>query len=222
MENNAMCSDNLNDREAKVELELNNALLFAEGVYCHWEGDKPLAKDAITVTEDPHAKIAYPWSLLDPNSETFFAEAEEFSLFENCQETEIAKRSSDFFAGLHHRWEALSLQETLIQKFAMRVPQELVTAIAQRAEQVVSASVSLSDKLVESVQDVLPWLTRWTLEDLELQARPFAYAMRDGNTKVDSNVRTADWQELSDVDKAKLSLSVASYALTELNKQKQS
>lgn len=221
MENNAMYSDNLNEREAKVELELSSALLQAEGVTCSWDGNQPLTEESIAVSEDPHAIIAYPWNVLDQKSEAFFATPEGNAIFEDWQELEIAERSGAFFSGLHDLWSAAALQDTLLQKFALRMPQSLVTAIAQCTKQVAASSLSLSEQLMQSTQAVLPWLTGWTLEDLGVQARPFAYAMRAPNTQVVDSVRVADWQDLSDVEKAKLSLIVASYALTELKVDEQ-
>lgn len=222
MDIRVMCSNHQNNPEANVEHDLWAALLEAEGVSCSWTSGEPLTEKIVTVEEDPHAKIAYPWN--PAKADDFFAELEQESLFEDWQSEEITARSKSFFAHLDRLWAASSnnLQATLTQRFAARIPQNLLATIAQRAQHLVSSSLSLSDQLVQCVQDILPNLTELVEEDLYVLARPLAGAMRDSGPQqaVDSalaSVRPLSWEELSETEQARLSLIIARYALAELN-----
>ncbi len=217
MENNAMCSDNLKDYKAGVAADFRDALLQAEGVSCHWQEHKGVMEPTIVVAAVPEARITYPWNPVELEAEAFFAEAETDSIFAGLADAEMTERADAFFAQLNPIWATSSLQVSLSQRFAARVPVALIRAIAERASQAAASSLSLAEQLVQSAQDVLPLLAGWTLEDLGVQARPYAFAMRDGSAQTpEAHVRMTDWQELSDVEKAKLSLAVASYALAEL------
>jgi hypothetical protein len=97
----------------------------------------------------------------------------------------------------------------------------LLGAIATQAHQVLSTSQSLADQLVQCVQNILPDLAE---EDLYVLARPLAYTMRNGESHcaVDSTlekIRTVAWEELSEVEQARLSLAVARCALLEIESQ---
>jgi len=148
MENKVMCSDHQADPEANVEHDLWAALLRAEGVNCSWRGQEPLTEDQFTVVEDPAAQIPYVWNPADPESEAFFTTLEQALPLDDWAPADVTTRSSTFFAQLNQLWSAATLQETLIQRFAIRVPQQLLTAIATRAQQVLSSSASLADQLV--------------------------------------------------------------------------
>ncbi|PSB28047.1 hypothetical protein C7B82_14435 [Stenomitos frigidus ULC18] len=211
-----MCSDNQANSEAKVEEALWATLLHAEGVDCSWTGDEPLTETNFAVAENASATIPYIWNPAAPESETFFTALEqEFSL-DDWKVDEVATRSSVFFAQLDQLWSAATLQETLVQRFASRMPQQLLTAIATRAQQVLSSSVSLADQLVQCVQDALPNLAE---EDLYVLARPLAHAMRGNDSPVESTlerVHSIEWDALSEVEQARLSLAIARFALAEL------
>ncbi|NJR64328.1 MAG: hypothetical protein HC772_01725 [Leptolyngbyaceae cyanobacterium CRU_2_3] len=109
------------------------------------------------------------------------------------------------------------LNTEFFQRFSTQVPQHLLNTIVQRAQQVISSNLSLADQLVHTVQDCLP---TWGEEDLQVLARPFAYAMRGSETEVLEvalrSVRCAEWQELSSIEQARLSLAIARYAIDQL------
>jgi hypothetical protein len=220
MERKAMCSNNENF-EARVERDLWSSLLHAEGVRCDWNGESDLTEEQFSVEENPNAKISYPWDSTDPSTEEFFESLEQsFSLDNAYSEAEISARSGAFFDRVNHLWGAATLQDSLIERFASRVPQALLGAIAMRAQQVLSTSQSLANQLVQCVEDVLPNLA---VDDLCVIARPLANAMRDGETgnPVDAalaKVRSVAWEELSEIEQARLSLVVARYALAELDR----
>ena len=106
------------------------------------------------------------------------------------------------------------------QRFAAQVPQQMLDAIVQRAQQVLSSNLTLADQLVHAVQDCLP---SWEEEDLQVLARPFAYAMRGSETEMLEvalrSVRCAEWTELSGIEQARLSLAIARYAIDQLPQQ---
>ncbi|MBD2072958.1 hypothetical protein H6F86_03465 [Phormidium sp. FACHB-592] len=220
MESKVMCSDDQANSKAKVEQALWAALLHAEGVACAWKDGEPLTEDQFTVAEDPQATIPYVWNPAAPEAEPFFAALEQALPLDDWNAAEVATRSDVFFAQVNQLWSTATLQETLTQRFAARVPQQLLTAIATRAQQVLSSSISLADQLVQCVQEALPHLAE---DDLHVLARPLAYAMRGNDSPVESTlerVRSVEWDALSDVEQARLSLAIARYALAELESEK--
>jgi hypothetical protein len=58
------------------------------------------------------------------------------------------------------------------------------------------------------------------MEDLLVLARPIAYSMRSGQEeKSDYNLPNRNWTELSEVERAKICLVVADYALKAISTQ---
>ncbi|MFN6530983.1 hypothetical protein [Nostoc sp. ChiSLP03a] len=176
----------------------------------------------------------YPWNPSDEESEAYFQELEQQFGMEDLQGVELMRRSQDFYGHLDTLWSSitptpghnnlqqavvLNLQETLRTNFSACVPQILLNTIATKAAEIFAARQLISEQLVECVQTVLP---AWGTEDLIVLARPFAYAMRSSEsqnvTSALSNLHNSEWTALSEVDKAKVSLAIASYAFTELNK----
>jgi hypothetical protein len=115
-----------------------------------------------------------------------------------------------------------NLQKNLQAGFAASVPQDWITVIAQKAAEIFNSGQSMGEQLVQCVESVLP---TWQTDDLLVMARPFAYAMRSGEQQnvnsVVENVGNREWTNLSEVEKAKVSLAVASQALNQLNKSQE-
>jgi hypothetical protein len=153
----------------------------------------------------------YPWNPAEPESDAYFAALEQEFGLEDWSADEIAVRSQTLFTQLDQLW----VQTTLSQRFAAHVPQTLLKAIAQQAQQVVAANLSLADQLVQCVREILP---NWGEEDLQVFARPLAYAMRGTESDLNQTigVRSANWAELSEVEQARLSLAIAHQAITQL------
>lgn len=211
-------SDHQPDADMKIEQDLWDALLRADGVQCDWDPNLPLTEDKIAIAEDPAARIAYPWVLSD-ESEAFFRQAERESVLQGMPVEEISSRSNTFFTKLDASWATIALQSALMDRFAVRMPQALLGAIAKRAGQAMSSSAALRDQLVQSVQDVTATLTSLVEDDLYVLGRPLAEPMRDQAEVIESAlsaVRPVAWEELSEIEKARLSLAVARYALAEL------
>ena len=166
----------------------------------------------------------YPWSAMDPASAAYFDAMEQDFSWDDWSSDEVATRSSAFFSQVNALWPAATakaadtLAESLSPRFAARLPQAMLDAIAQQASRVFDANVDLADRLVACVQDVLP---AWGEEDLQVMARPLAYAMR-GTSKEEAidqalaSVQSDNWQSLSEIDRARLSLVVARYAIAQI------
>lgn len=201
--------------QAQIEQDLANALLQSDEVALRWNPSESIDTAEIEVAETPTGKICYPWDLSDPHTESFFTELEqEFSL-DDWQESEIAPRSQSFFSHLDQLWSATALQTSLAHKFDA-MPRTLLSTIARQAQQVAAASNSLADQLVQCVQEILP---DWADEDLQVLARPLAYAMRGEENAIDStlnSIRPLAWHELSETEQARMSLAVARYAIEQL------
>ncbi|MGA9378551.1 MAG: hypothetical protein WBV73_07250, partial [Phormidium sp.] len=105
-------------------------------------------------------------------------------------------------------------------------PSAWLEAISHQAYQLkfgqnrVHNQMNLSDQLVRCVQELLP---SWPEGDLYLFSRPLAFAMRGRETAaVDSmisTIRELPFSDLSDMEKARLGLAIARYALAELDQQ---
>ncbi len=218
MEKKVMCSAN-QDAEMLLEQELWSALLHAEGVSCSWTGHDALSEEMFVVDDNPHATISYPWSPASPESEKFLTVLEQHTSLDDWDPAEITNRSGAFFQQIDQLWAAASLQDTLAERFAARMPQNLLTAIVNRAQAVYASTTNLAEQLVHCVQTVVPNLAD---EDLDVLARPLAYAMRNGGSHQAvettlAKVRMLAWEELSEIEQARLSLAIARCALAELD-----
>jgi hypothetical protein len=192
----------------QAEIDLFNALVSPEDV--RLELRNPVDTSAIAIKENPHSKIAYPWNPVAVESGEFFNQIEADSILQGFDDSEIAQKADEFFNGLNQIWEK-SLQTTLARKFAT-VPQAILAQIADRAAQVAKTGNSMIDQLADCVQSALP---QWNVEDLQVLARPVAYAMR--GDQVESPFMNRDWATLSETEQAKLSITIARYALSQLD-----
>jgi len=203
-------SDTFSSLQSQVDLELLEALLEPD--------------DA-----------TYPWNPADEESEAYFQELEQQFGMEDFLDEELTKRSPGFYKHLDTLWSdislpeihndnpqqlvVLNLQEILRNTFYACIPQELLNTIATKAAEIFSPQQLRGEQLVECVQTVLP---SWGTEDLLVLARPFAYAMRSSESQNAAsalkNLQNSEWTALSEVEKAKVTLAIASYAFNELNK----
>ncbi|MBD1883164.1 hypothetical protein [Microcoleus vaginatus] len=159
--------------------------------------------------------VAYPWNPAQVESESYLAALEhEFALFDSFSDSDIAEKSQVLFAQLEQVWLATTLQKSLGEKFA-RVPQDFLATIAQSVQNATAKYQSLADQMVECVLDILP---QWAEEDLQVLARPLAYAMRDVDSEGTELVMATKrpWAQLSEIEQARVSLAVARYAISQL------
>ncbi|BAZ52497.1 hypothetical protein NIES4103_51590 [Nostoc sp. NIES-4103] len=209
MTNNINTSDTFQALRSQVELELLDVLLEPE------DG-------------------TYPWNPTDEHSQAYFDELEQQFISHNLLDEELTTHSQTFYNHLDTLWSEVSnslyyncsiknpavnsLQKTLHTAFAAIVPQGWLNAIASRAAEIFTPQQSLGDQLVECVQGVLPG---WETDDLFVLARPFAYAMRSGESQnlksIMNNVENRDWASLSEIEQAKVTIAIAYYALKQLD-----
>jgi hypothetical protein len=159
--------------------------------------------------------VAYPWNPAQLESESYLTGLEEeFALSESFSDSDIAQKSQVLFAQLEQVWLTAALQKSLREKFA-RVPQDFLARIAQSVQNATVKYQSLADQMVECVLDILP---QWAEEDLQVLARPLAYAMREVDSEgAQLAVATKrPWAQLSEIEQARVSLAVARYAISQL------
>lgn len=159
--------------------------------------------------------VAYPWNPAQLESESYLtALEEEFALSDSFSDSDIAQKSQVLFAQLEQVWLTTALQKSLREKFA-RVPQDFLARIAQSVQNATVKYQSLADQMVECVLDILP---QWAEEDLQVLARPLAYAMRDVDSEGAELVMATrrPWAQLSEIEQARVSLAVARYAISQL------
>lgn len=159
--------------------------------------------------------VAYPWNPAQLESESYLtAKEQEFALSDSFSDSDIAHKSQVLFAQLEQVWLTTALQKSLREKFA-RVPQDFLVRIAQSVQNATVKYQSLADQMVECVLDILP---QWAEEDLQVLARPLAYAMREVDSEGAQLVMAAKrpWAQLSEIEQARVSLAVARYAISQL------
>ncbi|MEG4171985.1 MULTISPECIES: hypothetical protein [unclassified Microcoleus] len=159
--------------------------------------------------------VAYPWNPAQLESESYLTALEqEFALSDSFSDSDIALKSQVLFSQLEQVWLTTALQKSLREKFA-RVPQDFLASIAQSVQNATVKCQSLADQMVECVLDILP---QWAEEDLQVLARPLAYAMRDVDSEGGELVMATKrpWAQLSEIEQARVSLAVARYAISQL------
>jgi len=168
---------------------------------------------------------AYPWNPADPEAETYFAQLEQEIGSAGWMAEEIAIQGQTLATHFEQLWATVlpggtdaspSLLDDLIQRFSAQVPHHFLEGIVQGAQQALAANRSLADQLVMCVQELLP---NWGEDDLQVLARPLAYAMRGSESleSVLTSVQHETWTDLSSVDQAKLTLAIARYAISQLS-----
>jgi len=149
----------------------------------------------------------YPW---EPEISKGYYEitAEESPFFNYLESDEIEERVSSFFSQIHEMWPSNKIEmvrESLLKQFGKIAPSRLLEAIASNAENIVNQNLSELDQLIECVK---PTLLNWGEEELQLFARPVAFAMRDSQ-----QIPEKEWEQLTSVQQARLSMIIAKSAL---------
>ncbi|MEA5500740.1 hypothetical protein [Limnoraphis robusta] len=173
--------------------------------------------DALFDSDQPYA-----WNFSEFDSELDLCELDEqLALCDCLTDEDVQQRLQTLLTQVEDLWSVTTLEKSLLRKFADCVPQQLLQQLAKNAirlkQQVGHVSASFAEQLVQCTQEILP---HWQEEDLQVLARPFAYAMRGGETeRLESTLNTAtvvQWQDLSDLEQARMGLAIARYALAEL------
>lgn len=187
-----MSFNSLPDRQRQSEAELIDGLLAA-------------------------STIDYPWNPADPDTADYYAQSDRHFSLDRWSDDEIAEKSQSFYAGMQSVWDApaISPLSVLTAKFGTRVPHQWLAKIADNVSSMATNQLEPVDRLVGAVQDLL---ANWATDDLLVMARPYAYAMRcdPGVDNPDSIVRPLDWAELSELERAKLTILIARYAIDAL------
>ena len=163
--------------------------------------------------------INYPWNPAELDTADYYLESDRYFSLDDWSDLEIGQRSRSFLANIQSCWEnaptpelALSPLAALIEKFGTRVPQQWLSQIAANVTSLAASNLEPIEHLIQSVQDLLP---NWETDDLLVMARPYAYAMR-GTPNVD-NVKDEKWTELSELERAKLTILIAQAAIKLIN-----
>lgn len=167
-------------------------------------------------------EVTYPWNPADPDSDAYFADLEQELMASGWLEDDLVMQGQAVAATLEQVWATvpsdaeISPNLAVFQQFSTQVPQQLLDRILQQAKDVVASNLSLAEQLVYCVRGILP---EWGDDDLQVLARPFAYAMRGAETEMLEaalrSVRCAAWTELSGIEQARLSLAIARYAIAQ-------
>jgi hypothetical protein len=162
----------------------------------------------------------YPWNPADPATADYYLETDRHFSLDHWSDAEITQRSRSFFTQIQSCWanSPTPVLETsplaaLIEKFGARVPQQWLAQIAANVSGLATQQLEPIDRLIQSVQDLLP---NWAAEDLCVIARPYAYAMRGdtGVENIDNIVKPLAWTELSELERAKLTMAIAQAAIS--------
>lgn len=176
--------------------------------------------DCLLSSDDP---IAYPWNPADPAVRAYF----------DALEQEVADSwTGDDFAPYVHRlaaqfdevWDAYPVADVqalfpadVRERLLANVPTQFLDGLIQKAKGAIAQSNTLADQLVLAVQELFPTLHG---DDLQVLARPYAYAMRDGENsqaleQALQSVTIQDWEALSEMEQAKVSVAIARYIISQ-------
>lgn len=164
---------------------------------------------------------AYPWNHHDPASAKYVDGLEVAFTSEELSEDIFDSKWQQVSEMAGQIWAentSDSLVSVLSRQFGARLSTERLTRLVAGVRAASESGLSLIDQLVESAQSVL---VGWEAEDLQVMARPLAMAMRGGQAEILDltlrSVRQVAWEELSEIEQARLSLAIARYALDELS-----
>jgi hypothetical protein len=164
--------------------------------------------------------IDYPWNPADPETADYYTESDSHFSLDEWSDAEIGQKSASFFNSIQSCWgpvssESVSPLAALTAKFGTRVPQQWLSQVAMNVSNLATSNLEPIDRLVASVQDLL---ANWAVDDLLVLARPYAYAMRcdPGVDDPDNIVRPLDWEQLSELERAKLTILIAQSAIDSL------
>ena len=166
---------------------------------------------AILIEEE----VTYPWDVTAVESHDPLDVAETpFSLCEGLEATAIEAQAHRFFSSLHQKFPTVSLssRSNIFDKFASLLPAEHLNRLVESAENLVNSQLDNFDRLVVCLSELFP---QWSPEDLEVFARPYAYTMRNGQSK--TTIDTEDWQSLSEIEQIRRSAAIASQIFRHLS-----
>ena len=137
-----------------------------------------------------------------------------FSLCAGLEATALEAQAHRFFSSLHQKFPTVSLssRSNIFDKFASLLPAEHLNRLVESAENLVNSQLDNFDRLVVCLSELFP---QWSPEDLQVFARPYAYTMRNGQSK--TTIDTEDWQSLSEIEQIRRSAAIASQIFRHLS-----
>ena len=180
--------------------------------------DSPQANAEAELLQAVLASDVYSWN----RSEIEDADIESAGHVLEISDEEAAQGWQKLSSQLSQIWDEEVNQSALFQKFSGRLPLDMLTRLAEKAQEISANGEALANQMVACAQEVLEGLAA---DDLRVMARPMAMAMRGrANDEIVEttikSVREVDWSALSVVEQAKLSLAAARYALAEADESK--
>ena len=170
---------------------------------------------------------SYPWLPADVSAD-YEAHLAEVGQTLEISDEEAAAGWQRLSTQLDSVWSGADVDvlALLKQKFVARLPESVLRAIGDRAQQIaLSPSLGTSEKarpmaarMIDCVKGTVSAIGE---ADLQVMARPMAFAMRSSGAEklVDAtvaSVRQADWEMLSPLEQARLSLAAARYAIAQI------
>ena len=161
----------------------------------------------------------YPWDMKASETEEYINNLEnQFS--DNWINKELENKAQSFFSRLNQCWDINSncnIYNVLSEQFGSTIPHNLLENISVEINKVITLNINPMERLIQCVK---PLLSQWSEVDLQVFARPLVYAMRGDfepeKDMVNSLMENKQWHDLSEVEKAKITLAIAQYTL-ELN-----
>lgn len=155
----------------------------------------------------------YPWDFQDTDTEDYINYFEH-QFTQIWSEQELQARSEKFFHRLDQCWNvsaSANPYEILMAKLDQVIPQDWLEYLLSQVDQMKTLNLQPMDKLIKCVQ---PLLEQWSEVDLRVFARPLVYAMRGDCQSppaqmIDSMIHNKLWTDLSEIEKAKITLAIA-------------
>ncbi|BAZ90608.1 hypothetical protein NIES932_21100 [Raphidiopsis curvata NIES-932] len=169
----------------------------------------------------------YPWNLASDQADAYFQKLAAPLHSDPLLIESIDQQGENFYNSLDQIWTQVYNSKadrderprtTLNDIFGTFVPSHYLDQIMEAAKKTIhDMEHSTSEKIVGCVQSLLP---NWDMEDLLVLARPIAYSMRSGQQEKSlHNLPNRNWTELSEIERAKICLVVADYALKAVSTQ---
>ena len=164
-------------------------------------------------SDDTVAPYPYIW---DPQS--LETEAYLQSLEKNWADVPVPSWST-IAPSIDRLWAKLDMAAPLKESHLLRLkgrfphlPESCLAHILEQVKTIGLETLSLRDQLLQCVQDLFP---NWDVEDLQVIARPYAYAMRSLSSRTDPSAElvSVEWHYLSDLEQISVCLAVAKAAL---------
>lgn len=167
----------------------------------------------------------YPWAPWEAAAEPYFATGtsaldEDDAAHDPSLNDSLTEGWQRFSAHLAAQWNSPkpAAVDVLVQQIKAQLqtslPDDLLHKLASTVTTIAASGQTYVDRLVTCAQAVLP---HWDADDLAVLARPLAYSLRDGHSEIlDLNLRPTlqtAWDSLSDIEQARLSLTLAALAL---------